>query len=49
MNRLSSYDPNFSLTSELGNLSVKEVKFNKIQEELETTKQDIVDKDKLLT
>ena len=35
---LSSFDPNFSLASELGNLSVKEVEFNKIQEELETTK-----------
>ena len=43
MSRLSSSDPNFSLASELGNLLVKEVEFNKIQEELETSKKDIVD------
>ena len=49
MDRLSSSDPNVSLVLELGSLSVKEVEFNKIQEELEATKKDIVDKDKLLT
>ena len=49
MDLLFSYDPNFSIASELGNLSVKEVEFNKIQEELETTKQDIFEKAKLLT
>ena len=35
---LSSSDPKFSLVLELGNLSVKEVEFNKIQEELEIEK-----------
>ena len=41
-------DPNLTLASELGNLSVKELELKKVQEEVEETKQDILDKDKLL-
>ena len=49
MDQLSFSDPIFTLVTELGNLSVKDLELRKIQEELQKAKQDILDKDKLLT
>ena len=46
--KMSIADPNITLASELGNLSVKEFELKKVQEELEEAKQDLLDKDKLL-
>ena len=42
-------DPSLTLASELGNLSVKELELRKVRVELQKAKQDILDKDKLLT
>ena len=42
-------DPNFSIVIEIGELSVKDLELKKVQEELEKVKQDVVDKDKLLS
>ena len=49
VDQLSLSDPNFSLVTEIGKLSVKYLEFKKVQEEFEKAKQDIVDKDKLLS
>ena len=42
-------DPNLSLASELGSLSVKELELKNAQEELEEIKKNLLDKIKLLT
>jgi hypothetical protein len=49
VDQLSIADPSLTLATELGNLSVKELKVRKIQQELQKAKLDILDKEKLLT
>lgn len=46
--QLSLVDPNFSIATELGKLSVKDVEMKALQEDLAKAKQDILEKDKLL-
>ena len=48
VDKMSIVDPSISLASELGSLSVKELKLKKVQDELEEAKQSLLDKDKLL-
>ena len=48
VDQLSLSDPNFSLVTKIGELSVKDLEFKKVQEELEKVKQDVIDKDKFL-
>ena len=45
---MSIVDPSISLASELGSLSVKELKLKKVKEELKEAQQILLDKDKLL-
>ena len=49
LDQLSLYDPKFSLVTKIGELSVKDLEVKKLQEELEKTKQDVIDKNKLLS
>ena len=44
----SSVDPSFSLASELGNLSVKDIELKKAQDELLLVKKQVQDKEALL-
>ena len=41
---MSIADPSVTLASKLGNLSIKELELQKVQEELEEAKQDILEK-----
>ena len=49
VDQLSIFDPSLTLVIELWNFSVKEIELRKIQEELQKAKQEILDKDKLIT
>lgn len=49
VDQLSLSDPNFSLVTEIGELSVKDLEYKKVQEELEKVKRDVIDKDNLLS
>ena len=48
VDQLSLSDPNFSLVTEIGELSVKDQEANKVQEELKKVKQDVINNNKLL-
>lgn len=41
-------DPNFSISNELGKLSIKDMEVKTLQEDLDKVKQDTLDKDRLL-
>ena len=49
MDQISSSNPKFNLTIELGKLSVKDLELKKMQDELHLAKQEVQEKQKLLT
>ena len=46
--QMSLFDPNFSITSELGKLSIKDMELKTLQEDLAKARQDIFENHKLL-
>ena len=49
VDQMSLSNPIFFLITEIGKLSVKDLEVKKVQDELEKVKQDVIDKDKLLS
>ena len=49
VDQMSLSDPNFFIVIEIGELSVKDLEYKKVKEELEKVKQDFIDKDMLLS
>lgn len=49
VDQISSFDPDFTVASDLGKLSVKDLELEKMQDELHLAKQEVQEKHKLLT
>ena len=49
VDQMSLSDPKFSFVTEIGELSIKDLEYKKVKEELKKVKQDVSDKDKSLS